>query len=347
MLNGTLTKMGTGVRLLAAGLLAVAVVGGPGLSQAEAAEVRHGLQRGAMAALRTTLPMVEGEHGIRYDQLTFNDSTSVILALDQGELHVGNLTAQHIVRAIDEGMDLVTVVGWGGGYMVLVARDQIDIARDDVEAFRSMVAARKAAGNRVKMAASTGSQQHMHMVAFLREIGVDPDQDVDIVNIPMPAQVRALDAGEVDFAMSIAPFAAMAIDAGIAKVFHHLYGGERGQWEIGFAVTRRLIEENPDLVQKIVSSHVEAIGKFMDDVEKQVEFEVAEGSFPESIVRIVHPDLLRYTYRIDVADIERTAQMMYEMGWTSRDVSGEVADFIDFSFLEAATGESVEQLSRF
>ncbi|MGE4339166.1 MAG: hypothetical protein AB7E55_24805, partial [Pigmentiphaga sp.] len=87
-------------------------------------EVRHGLQRGAMGALKTTLPIVQEKYGLRYDQLIFNDATAVILAMDQGEIDLGNLAAQHVVRAIDQGMELVLVAGWGGGYNVLMAGNQ-------------------------------------------------------------------------------------------------------------------------------------------------------------------------------------------------------------------------------
>ena len=45
----------------------------------------------------------------------------------QGELEVANTTAQHLVRALTEGIDVVWVAGWGGGYNVLVARDQFNV----------------------------------------------------------------------------------------------------------------------------------------------------------------------------------------------------------------------------
>src|SRR5262245_18818754 len=48
--------------------------------------VRHGLQRGALGALKVTLPMVQDKYKLKYDLKTFNDSTTVILALEQKEL---------------------------------------------------------------------------------------------------------------------------------------------------------------------------------------------------------------------------------------------------------------------
>src|SRR5262249_54521092 len=69
--------------------------------------VRHGMQIGALGALRTALPAIEKKHGLTYDIKDFRDSTSALLALDQGELDIANTTSQHLVRAISEGIDVV------------------------------------------------------------------------------------------------------------------------------------------------------------------------------------------------------------------------------------------------
>lgn len=329
--------------------LAIGIAGTlPAAVQADnVTEVRHGLQRGAMGALKVTLPIVQDKYGLRYDQLIFNDATAVILAMDQGEIDVGNLAAQHVVRAIDQGMDLVLVAGWGGGYNVLMAGKQIDLERDDFKGFKALVDERKAARQPVRIGVPTGSQQHMHLLYFLEDIGVDAERDIQIVNIPFPSLPRSLDSGEVDFVMSLAPFSAMIVDGNMGSTFHHLYGGDRGQWEIGFAVPRSMIQKDPDLVQKIVDSHVEALNLFKDDLEMQVKYETAEGSFPQSIVEIVQGEFLSHTYRIDIEDIQRTARMMHELGWTRSDHSQAIEDYVDFSFLEKATGESRDQLSQF
>ena len=89
--------------------------------------VRHGIQIGALGALRTTLPEVAAKHGLKYDVKDFTDSTAALRALEQGELEVANTTSQHLVRAITEGIDVVWVAGWGGGYNVLVSRKDFNV----------------------------------------------------------------------------------------------------------------------------------------------------------------------------------------------------------------------------
>src|SRR5262249_11186393 len=105
--------------------LSMAVFGAAGLASTPARSdvtIRHGIQIGALGALRTTLPNVEKMYGLKSDIKDFRDSTSALLALDQGELDIANTTSQHLVRAINEGIDVVWIAGWGGGYNVLVAR---------------------------------------------------------------------------------------------------------------------------------------------------------------------------------------------------------------------------------
>ncbi len=76
--------------------------------------VRLGLQIGAAGALRTTLPEIGKKHNLKFEIKNFRSSTHALLALEQGEIHMANTTAQHLVRAISEGIDVVWVSGWGG-----------------------------------------------------------------------------------------------------------------------------------------------------------------------------------------------------------------------------------------
>lgn len=340
-----------GVRLLgalaAASLLAIAPQHDASAQSAAPAPIRYGLQRGALGALKLTLPLVEAKYNLKYDYKIFNDATAVILALDQRELEMGNITAQHMIRAIDEGMQLVTVAGWGGGYNVLVAGPDVKVPVNDLKALKVLIDERSRAGRRLKIAVPTGSQQHLKLAYLLRGMNVNPDKDVDIVNIPFPNHPRSLEGKEVDMSMTLAPFAAIAINAGSGRMIHHVYGGNNGSWEIGYAVRRDLVDKNPDLVQRIVSSHVEALKSFMNDIPKQVELEQKESSFPRPVIESVQRDYLKLSYRIAVEDLRRTAKQMHELGWAKKDYSNEVEKYVDFRFLEKATGESRAALSRF
>src|SRR5215475_9483304 len=144
--------------------------------------VRHGIQIGALGALRTSLPNIEKNYGLKYDVKDFRDSTSALLALDQGELDVANTTSQHLARAISEGMDVLWICGWGGGYNVLVAGKSFDLPTADDAAFGAAMLRRKREGKPITIGVPTGSLQHAKLSFFLKSLGFDGERDTQIVN---------------------------------------------------------------------------------------------------------------------------------------------------------------------
>lgn len=307
--------------------------------------VRHGIQIGALGALRTTLPQAGARYGIKYEIKNFRDSTSALRALDQGELQIANTTAQHLVRAINEGIDVVWVAGWGGGYNVLVASKTFKSSASDKATLKAAIMKRKGESP-VKIGVPTGSMQHAKLIGYLKSIGVDAAKDVQIVNIPFPNHPRALGAGEVDVAMTLAGFGALAIEKSGGGLVDHLFKSQFGKQEIGFIVQRKLIKENPGLVQRIVRSHVDAMNMFITDMEKQIAFEKKYSRFPPSVIEMAERKFLRYDYRTNVADLKGMATLLHSLGWAKADFSPKIEGAMDLSFLAKATGKPVAELTR-
>jgi len=322
--------------LAAAGALGAKAQSGPTV-------IREGVVIGALGAIRSSLPETGPQAGLRFDIKDFNDSTAALRALDQGELDIANTTTQHMVRAITEGMDVVWVMGSGGGYNVLVARKALALPPNDSAALKELVDERKS-GTPLSIAVPTGSLQHAKLIAYLKGAGIDPDRDVRIVNVGFPNHPRALEAGEVDLAMTLAPFGALAMEKDGATLVQHLYGGPYGKQEIGFIVQRKLIESNPALVQRIVDAHVAAMKKFVGDKDRQVEYEMKYSRFPAAVVDRTERSFLQYDWRTNVADLKLMAREMQALGWAGEDVSGKIDKAMDFSFLAKATGQSPQAL---
>jgi NitT/TauT family transport system substrate-binding protein len=337
---------GVGLTAMAASVGAIEM---PGVAFADDAPIvlRFGVQRGAIGAIKSALADVEGKYGLKYDQKTFNDATAVILAMAQKELDLGNVTAQHVVRAIDQGIELTVVSGWGGGENVMVTNPDINLKKDDIEGFKALVASRKAANNKLKIGTPTGSQQHLKLIYFLKQQKIDSEKDVEVVNISYPDHARALDGRQVDMVMTLAGFASLAIVTGVGKLFYHVYGQNYGQWEIGFAVRRDLVQDKPELVQKIVDSLAGAMKTFMDDMPKRLELEKRQSGFPPAVIEMEQRDFVKLSYKVAIDDIKRAAREMAEVGWVKRDLSSEVEKYVDLRFLEKATGLSKAQLSVF
>jgi NitT/TauT family transport system substrate-binding protein len=307
--------------------------------------VREGLQIGAMGALRTTLPDANKTYDLTFDAKDFRDSTSVLLAIEQGELETGNTTTQHLIRAISENIPVRWVCGWGGGYNVLVARKGLDLKPNDGAALKSLAAARKQSGKPLIIGTPTGSLQHAKLATYLKSIRVDPDKDVAIVNIPFPNHPRALEAAEVDLAMTLSAFGAIAIEKGDAALFLHLFGGNFGKQEIGFIVTEKLIKEKPALLQRIVNAHVDAMKMFMGQPDKQIEFEKKYSRLPDAVIAMQERDFLKYNFRTNIADVKTMARELHELGWVKEDFSAKVDSFVDLSFVAKASGLSSAELS--
>src|SRR5262249_13865909 len=277
--------------------LSMAVVGASGLASTPARSaitIRHGIQIGALGALRTALPNVEKTYDLKYDIKDFRDSTSALLALDQGELDIANTTSQHLVRAISEGIDVVWVAGWGGGYNVLVARKGVAAPTATNAELKAAILTRKRQGKPILIGVPTGSLQHAKLSFYLRSLGIDGERDTQIVNIPFPNHPRALEAGEVDMAMTLCLFGAIAIDKGDAKLVRHLFGDKAGKQEIGFIANRKLTQRKPELVQKIVSSHVEAMNTFMSDPDLRIELERKYSRLPDAVIAMQERQFLKY-----------------------------------------------------
>ncbi len=332
----------------AAGL--VPLISGLGTSASfadEPIELQVGVQRGAIGAIKVGLAEVQAKYGLRYDQRTFNDATSVILAMAQKELDLGNITAQHIVRAMDQGIKLSVVIGYAGGYNVIVANPDVPVEKGDAAGFIALVNKRKSQGSKVKFGVPTGSQQHLKLITFLTKNGLSPEKDVDIVNVTFPDHVRALDGRQVDFVVTISSFAALAMVKHVGKLFEHLYGDGYGRWELGFAVRNDLIENKPAVVQKVVDSFYGAMGLFMGDVSKRIAYEKQKSGFPPAAVELDQREFVHITPHIVIEDIKRTAKEMANVGWTKRDLSGEVEKYVNFTFLEKTTGQPESKLRTF
>jgi len=328
-----------------------AAVGGIALptmlaGQAQAADTfREGLQIGAMGALRTTLSAAAKQYDLAFDAKDFRDSTSVLLAIEQGELEIGNTTTQHLIRAISENIPVRWVCGWAGGYNVLVSRKGLNLTPNDTAALKSEAASRRQSGKPLLIGVPTGSMQHAKLAIYLKSIGIDPDKDVQIANIPFPNHPRALEAAEVDLAMTLSAFGAIAIEKSDAVLFLHLFGGSFGKQEVGFIVTEKLIKEKPALVQRIVTAHVDVMKTFMGQPDKQIEFERKYSRLPDAVIAMQERDFLRYNFRTNVVDLKTMARELHQLGWVKEDFGPKVDSFIDLSFAAKASGLSPAELS--
>ncbi|HMN70487.1 MAG TPA: ABC transporter substrate-binding protein [Rhodoblastus sp.] len=278
------------------------------------------------------------------DAIAFNSGNDVLTALISKSIDVAQVTYLHYVTALDKGFDVVAVSGQINGGSECLSSSRLALPAEDWAAFKAMVTKAKADGTPLKVAASRGNAQDIHMRgAFLKQ-GIDPNKDIQFVNIPNPADhMAALQRGDVDMICSVEPFASQIRLSGAGKHFVLPYDQAAGDLTNLIVTRSDVIANQPQAVQGVVDAVVALNEKLKTDktpwidvinkltgLDKAVAAEALKNAFPDAAIH--RPQTLAI------------ATMMRDLKYISKDVSAEVEKNLNYSFLEKATGKSKNDL---
>lgn len=170
------------------------------------AEIKLGYATCAHCLAMSLLP--DYVENVKVDAKNFPSGNDVLTALVSGSLDVAQVTYLHYITALDKGLDLVAISGQiNGGSEILVGND-ISLKEDDWDGFKKLVEDRKKSGKKLKVAASRGNAQDIHMRGEFAKHGIDPVKDIEFINIANPADhASALESGQVDAISTVEPFA--------------------------------------------------------------------------------------------------------------------------------------------
>ena len=156
-----------------------------GRSAAETPKIKLGFAKCAHCLPMSLTPGLA--KGVEIEATGFNSGNDVLTALVSKSIDVAQVTYLHYVTALDKGFDVVAVSGQINGGSECISSNKLALPGEDWAAFKAVVPKAKAGGQPLKVAASRGNAQDIHMRgAFLKQ-GVDPNKDVQFVNIPNPA----------------------------------------------------------------------------------------------------------------------------------------------------------------
>ena len=321
------------------------LVGAPVLAQQRLATVRLGTLPALLAGVIAHYKEYGERHGIRYEVLNFGTGVPILQAVVKGDLEFSCLPHQYLIRAIEEGMDTVAVSGCLTGAVELTVDKDIPVGYGDWAGLKKVIQEWKAKGKPLTIATAQGSYPGLMLRWQLKNHGIDPDKDVNIVNVAaFPDHGRVLQTKQVQMVSSMTLFAGPVRLQGAAKVFWFPYDAPSGNVNAQLMVTRRLVRERPDVVQGIVASHVQIFDLLKKDRRSLVELEAKQTGRPLPFVEELFKNQA-YLYEMDVNANKGMAKMMHEVGWTKTDLSGKVEEYMDFSFLEKATGRDRASLS--
>ncbi|KHL10720.1 UNVERIFIED_CONTAM: hypothetical protein LK11_46955 [Mumia flava] len=231
------------MRLLAAAaslslLTAVAACGGDDEAAAgdDTTVVKVGTLRGQPHFYAPLL--YEDGDGITYEAVTLDTAPALNDALVSGQVDmvVGSITAT--IASVAQGRDLRIVANAADGGSGFVGNDTIQSVTDvEGKKFGYLVA----------------SSQEIAMRLTFEEAGVDADA-VELVELAPPEFFNAFSTGQIDGFWAPEIAVSLALGDGGHEVASP-YETEIGRVNIALITTQRLIDDDPDLVQKVVDEH--------------------------------------------------------------------------------------------
>lgn len=108
------------------------------------------------------------------------------------------------------------------------------------------------------------SSQEMALRLLLKSEGLDPDSDVEMVNIGYSEMSEALERGDVDAFAGAEMGVSLAKLAGASEI-DYIYNTEIGKVNIALAASSEVIDGNPDLVKVAIEAHKKATESLSKD----------------------------------------------------------------------------------
>ena len=329
-------------KIIVALVIAAACGAAPSAKAQSEAPLKIGFAKCAHCMAVALLP--DYAKGVKVETSNFNAGSDVLTALVSKSIDVAQVTYLHLVTALDKGFDVVAVSGQVNGGSELLIASGIDVKPDDWAGLKAAMAKAKAENKPFRVGASRGSAQDIHMRGALHKQGVDANRDIQFINIPNPADhSAALQRGEVDMICAVEPFATQIRKSGVAKTFTLPYDQAAGKLTNIIITRSDVIATRKADIQKIVDAQVALTTKLNEDPSLWIEtinkMTGLEKPMVAEALRNAFPD-----YAMHRNATLAIAKMMTDLKYISRDVTSDIEKRIDYSFLEAATKKSKNEL---
>ena len=194
------------------------------------------------------------EEGLKVELKQFGDGPVVQQALSAGELDMAYIGAPPVFQWYARGLQsrILAKVNYGQAALVAGATGPV----------RSLADLR---GRKVAGVARGSGMDVLLRGAVLRAVGhLDPERDVQVVNMPVGNMNAALERGVVDAAFSWEPFVSEAVLRGNGRLVLDVNQTfQRYPWYVLMAVPRTLAGR-PDDVVKVLRAHRKAI-RFLNE----------------------------------------------------------------------------------
>ncbi|NKY35066.1 ABC transporter substrate-binding protein [Nocardia speluncae] len=181
--------------------------------------------------------------GTNYEIVLFENSPDIKNALASGAVDIGVLGAPAMLAGVAAEQDVRIIASASDGGSGFVGRPELRTAQD-------------LRGRRIGFPA--GSSQEIALKLTLAAHGLDPETDVQLVNLAYSDMAGAYTAGRVDAFLSAEMGVSIARQAGAHQILSP-YETPIGATNIVLGGNGRFLEEQPDRAQETVASFIRAI----------------------------------------------------------------------------------------
>lgn len=317
--------------------LAIGILAGCGASSTADSELKK-ITIGYFPNINHVPAMIAKEKGYYQEQLgedmeieyiTFPDGSSFMTALITGEIQAGLVGPGPAMNNYASGADVKMIAGGSTGGTVIMASAQSGI--ESVEDFPG----------KTFITPRVGCTHDVQLETFLSELGIKSNRIGGTMKhvTGKPAQYSAMfESGKVDIAAAPEPWASVLEQEVGAKV---IIGAD----EVSFGqtlpasvlvATGNLVNDNPELVQKIVNAHKEATAFIAANPEEAKDITIAdiEEITGQELSRSVIDsawDRIGFTYKVDQDAVQAFADSSYELKFLQE--KPDFSDLIDNQFI--------------
>ncbi len=259
----------------------------------------------------------------KVEVMPFTNPGDMKSALMAGSVDMCGTTLVTAITAASKGEPIKILTGLSNKCSALVVGVDSDIKE-----------AKDLMGKRI--AYVPGTMHHLLLLETLSGAGLDPDKDVTLVRIDFFDMGQALAQGEIDAFYSGEPYPSIAVAEGYGRVL--LYPDDKDGFGIinsCMITTEDMIKNDPEKIQKLVTSHAMATEFLNEDKDAWINKSVEFGT--EKEVMEVSVENIEMFWEIDEAyiqSVEKLAERMLEQGLITE--IPDIEAMFDLSFQEEA-----------
>ncbi|KQQ22181.1 hypothetical protein ASF48_02905 [Rathayibacter sp. Leaf299] len=282
---------------------------------AESVTVTVGTLRGQPHFYQPFLYEQFAEEGVEFEVITLDTTPALSDALVAGTIDFAISGVTPTISSVAQDRDLKIVASAADGGSGFLGGEGISSVED-------------LAGKKVGYI--QGSAQEVALRYYLEEAGLT-DSDLELTTIPVPEMASAYTSGSIDAFFGVEIGVSIAEAAGATEIADP-YATPIGRVNIGLVTTGAMIEEQPEVVQKVVDTHAATTEYMADNVDEWLPEMIAEFGGDQDVLESA---LENFWLRSDLTEeyqgqLEALAGQMQQLGFI--DEAPAIEDVVDTTF---------------